>query len=192
MVENLKPGDLVITLSGSASPIQWIGQRCIDCRRHPKPEKVWPVRISARAFNENQPTRDLYLSPDHAVFIDNILVPIKYLVNNKTITQMPTNEVVYFHIELSNHCVILAEDLPCESYLEIGNRDSFTNSGTVTRLFLDFEASDLAGMWEARACAPIVVTGQQLEAVRLRLRERAKLLAEQQVEQSNGNDTQAA
>jgi len=33
------------------------------------------------------PARDLLLSPDHAVFIDGVLIPVRYLINGSTIVQ---------------------------------------------------------------------------------------------------------
>ena len=45
-----------------------------------------------------------------------------------TIVQDPVDEVSYYHVELATHDVILAEGLPCESYLDTGNRDAFRNT----------------------------------------------------------------
>ena len=72
----------------SPEPIVWIGQRAVNCARHPKPETVWPVRVQAGAFGENVPVRDLYLSPDHAVFVNDVLVPVKLLINGTTMRQV--------------------------------------------------------------------------------------------------------
>ena len=45
-VEDLRTGDLAVTaLDGSAAAVVWIGHRTVDCRRHPQPASVWPVRI---------------------------------------------------------------------------------------------------------------------------------------------------
>ena len=74
-VEALSVGDRVITVDGLMKPIVWIGQREVNCARHPVPETVWPVRVRAGAFGDNVPVRDLYLSPDHAVLVSGVLVP---------------------------------------------------------------------------------------------------------------------
>ena len=52
-------------------------------------------------------------SPDHAVFIDGVLIPVRYLINGRTIVQEPADEVTYYHVELPRHDVIFAEGLPC-------------------------------------------------------------------------------
>src|ERR1019366_8334910 len=134
-VESLRVGDALLDPAGEASrPAVWIGHRRVDCRAHPKPETVWPVRVRAAAFGDTVPHRDLFLSPDHAVFVDGVLVPIRYLVNGETIARVPVDEVVYYHVELPEHGVLLAEGLPAESYLDIGDRANFANSGGAVRL----------------------------------------------------------
>ncbi len=45
--------------------------------------------------------------------------------------------VAYYHIELENHGVLLAEGLPAESYLDTGNRSSFVNGGPVVQMPAD-------------------------------------------------------
>jgi hypothetical protein len=165
-------GDLVLTASGQMWPIAWIGRRRVDCRRHPKPEKVWPVRVHAGAFGDGMPRRDLWLSPDHAVFVDQVLIPVKCLSNGTSIAQVPVNEASYYHIELPHHEVLLAEGLPAESYLDVGQRFTFDNGGGPVALHADFGARmpDFAArMWEACGCAPLVVTGPELQAVRQRV-----------------------
>ena len=61
------------------------------------------------------------------MFVDGALIPMRYLINGSTIVQEPVDEVTYYHVELAAHDVILAEGLPCESYLNTGNRVAFTN-----------------------------------------------------------------
>jgi hypothetical protein len=173
-IERLKSGDIVTTASGQLKPITWIGRRAVDCRRHPAPHTVWPIRVRMGAFAAQVPVRDLYLSPDHAVFVDNVLIPIKYLVNGDTILQVRYSSIDYFHIELSGHDIVMAEGLTVETYLDSGQSESFANRGVVMRLFPDFGASDAGAIWQTRAYAPIVVTGAQLDVVRERLRQQAE------------------
>ena len=115
-VETLRVGETVTVLSEQhAAPIESIERRRVDCRR------VAPVRIAAGAFGAGMPQRDLYLSPDHALFIDGALVPVKYLIDGDAIAQIPRDVVEYFHLRLPRHEVVLAEGLPVESYLEMSS-----------------------------------------------------------------------
>ncbi len=128
-VERLSVGDHALQADGGSAPIVWIGQRAVDCARHPRPETVWPVRVQAGAFGAAGPGRDLYLSPDHAVFVNNALVPVRLLINGSTIATVRRAMVTYFHVELPCHTVILAEGLPVESYLNVGDRADFRDGG---------------------------------------------------------------
>ena len=139
-VEALRIDDRVrLARSSDVTPIVWVGHRTVDCTLHPKPHTVWPVRICAGAFGPGLPSRDLWLSPDHAVFVDDVLIPVKYLINGEalpsgatrgTIVQHPVDKVTYYHIELPAHDILLAEGLPAESLLDTGDRSIFTNGAT--------------------------------------------------------------
>jgi hypothetical protein len=171
-VEALATGDCVVTADGLIEPVAWVGSRAIDCRAHPRPETVWPARVAAGAFGPELPVRDLFLSPDHAVFVNHVLIPVKLLINGTSIVQVNWDRVRYFHVELPRHDVILAEGLPVESYLDTGDRAKFSG-GAVISLYPDFAART----WQMRGCAPLVLTGLVLEAVRERLLKRASTCA---------------
>jgi collagen type I alpha len=161
-------GDLVCTGSGGTRMITWIGHRRVDCVRHADPGSILPIRIAPGAFAPGQPARDLLLSPDHAVYFDGVLIPIKYLLNSDTVHRVPTREVTYFHIELEQHDIVLAEGLPVESYLDTGSRTAFANGGGAIQLHPGFASSDdqTSLRWEADGCAPLAVSGPQIERAR--------------------------
>ena len=163
-VEALAVGDRVTLAGGGTAAILWIGWREIDCRRHKYPARVRPIRISAGAFGENLPRRDVVLSPDHAVFVDGVLIPIKFLVNGRTIREETVPSVRYFHIELARHDVLLSEGLAVESYLDTGNRGDFANAATAP-------AGSARGA-QAR-CAPLCRAGKTLATIHGRLARRA-------------------
>jgi hypothetical protein len=81
---------------------------------------------------------------------------------------VPMDEVTYYHVELEHHDVLLAEGLPTESYLDTGDRFNLENGGGPIALHPEFSARrcDTALIWEALGCAPLVVTGPAVEAVR--------------------------
>jgi hypothetical protein len=166
-VEALQAGDLMLLAnSHDTTRAVWIGYREVDCVRHPEPHKVWPVRIAAGAFGQGVPRRDLYLSPDHAIFVRGVLIPVKYLVNGTTIVQIALDRVTYFHVELPRHDLLLAEGLSVESLLPSSDRVGFANSSGVLALHP-------AWAWEGEGCAPLMVTGPEVAAVRAMLARRA-------------------
>jgi T5SS/PEP-CTERM-associated repeat protein len=182
-IEDLREGDTVTTASGEPKPIVWIGRSRVDCRRHRKPEDVIPVCIRAGAFGPKIPARDLLLSPGHAIFAEGVLIPVFRLINGVSIErEEAAGEVTYYHLELPEHDVVLAEGLSAESYLDDGNRSAFENGGTYRILHPDYTPQT----WDS-ACAPMRESGEEVAAVKRRLRERLEALgyepkADRQVE----------
>jgi hypothetical protein len=170
-VERLAIGDLVMTASGAMRPIRWIGHREVEIRRHAFPLEVLPVRVSAHAFGEGLPRRDLWLSPQHAVYLDGVLIPIIRLANGATIRQERVERIGYWHVELESHDVLLAEGLPAESFLDCGSRSGFANCED----FVELHPTFVPQSWDD-ACAPLCEAGPVVEAVRERLRARAESL----------------
>lgn len=167
-VEALAVGGRVRVLLGEGwEPIRWIGRRTVDCAHHPAPAQVWPVRVRAGAFGPGRPRRDVFLSPDHAVYVNEVLIPVRYLLTGDSIAQVQVDTVAYYHLELAAHDVILAEGLPAESYLETADRANFINSGAVVHQAPDFTAH----AWDAFGCAPLIVIGPQLVAARRLVRD---------------------
>jgi hypothetical protein len=134
-VESLAVGDRVVTASGQARPIRWLGHRTVDCRRPSRVRRRSCRCASPRMRSDlDRPARDLYVSPGHAIGVDvvgEVLIPACELVNGATIQQIEADEVTYWHVELDSHDVLLAENLPAESYLDMGNRGFFAESGIV-------------------------------------------------------------
>ena len=158
-VEDLREGNLVRTArTDGFRPIIWIGHRHVDLAAHPTPEAVMPVRVHSGAFGKNLPERDLFLSPDHAVFQEDVLIPVKHLLNGTSVARVPMQRVTYWHVELDRHDVLLAEGLPVESYLDTGDRSSFQNGGAVVAMHPTFNAISR----DAGGCAPVVITGPEL------------------------------
>ena len=176
VVENLQPGHRVVTLQDGAPVLQevrWIGRRQLDLRAHPQVKAVAPVRISANAFADGVPHRDLIVSPDHAVLADGGLIPARMLINGMTIRQETgLASVEYFHVELDSHSILLAEGLATESYLETGHRGFFSNAAEPTILHPDMTAAEQARA-EAQPCAPFLLDEASVRPVWQRLHDRA-------------------
>ncbi len=160
-----------VTASGGTRPIRWTGHRVIDRGRHPRPNEVLPVRIAAHAFGAGWPSRDLLVSPGHAICVDlggEVLIPALALVNGTTITRTVVGSIAYWHVELDSHDVILAEGLPSESYLEMGNRRFFAESTVVTVGAASPDGDPTLSRTHADFCRPFESSGP-VDAVRQRL-----------------------
>ena len=117
-VEQLKIGDLVKTATGQLEPIKWIGRKTCHPRKVRNPLRSFPILIKAGALGNNLPVRDLYLSPDHAVFLEGLLINAGALVNHASIVKTePKSEFTYYHLELDKHVLLMAEGTWAESYL---------------------------------------------------------------------------
>ena len=165
-VEALSIGDVVITPEGEELAIGWIGRREVDVGRALKPELVRPVVIEAGALGEGTPVRDLWLSPDHALLIEGVLVQARDLVNWANIRQAQGGgRVVYYHVELSEHAAMFAEGAAVESFLDTGHKALFDNEpGQVM--------APVALMLSARAqnsFAPLVTEGAKLADIRRKI-----------------------
>ena len=178
-VERLAAGDPITTLHGEACPVRWLGRRRIDLTAHPRPETVAPVRIQRGAFADNMPHTDLLLSPDHAIFVDGMLICARQLINGTTIRQEKGwTAVEYFHVELDAHAILLAEGLPAESYLDTGNHGFFANSGEPLVLHPDLTDETDYPTREAGSCVPFVWDEASVRPVWQRLAERAEALGQ--------------
>lgn len=127
-VETLKVGDLVLTYEGKAMPVRWIGRQTVSTV-FADPVRTLPIRITAGALEENQPIRDLLVSPGHALLVDNVLIQAGALVNGTTIRReqdVPT-VFTYYHVELADHSLILAEGVPAETFVDNVDREAFDN-----------------------------------------------------------------
>jgi len=135
-IETLAIGDMVSTHDGRAAPIRWIGRNTVSMVFADK-LRTLPIRVTAGALGENVPARDLLVSPDHALLVGGVLVQAGALVNNTTIvreTDVPST-FVYYHVELADHALILAEGAPAETFIDNVDRMAFDNWEEHERLY---------------------------------------------------------
>jgi Hint domain len=160
-VEKLAVGDRVRTLSGALKPIVWIGfgLDLITLRN----SLARPIIVRAGALVDGVPRRDLRLTHGHSLYFDGVLVPVEHLVNHRSILWDDAARVVeYYHIELHDHDVVLAEGAPAESYYDANNRALFHNAR---------DGSEISP--ERPVFAPVLNGGDVVERIWAELFERA-------------------
>jgi hypothetical protein len=181
-VEDLRPGDMVATWQDGETtfqPVKWIGGRYIDLAAHARPETVAPIRIQQDAFADNQPHRDLLVSPDHAIFVEGKLICARQLANGTTIRRENGLAVVeYLHVELDKHAILVSEGLTTESYLDTGNRGFFADSGEPLVLHPDLTDESDRPVRELASCAPFVWDEDSVRPVWENLARRAAVLGQ--------------
>ena len=129
-VSQLSAGEHIITHTGQSKPIQWIGRRLFQRPANGWPREVLPIKIARSALAPNVPHADLYVSRAHAIFVDGLLIRVGSLTNGSTIVaaDADSSEVFeYFHVQLSDHDVILANGAPTETLLPSADHAQFDN-----------------------------------------------------------------
>jgi hypothetical protein len=160
-VQDLAVGDRVLTLSGQARPVTWIGTGRVMIRRGRRCAAT-PVIVRKGALADNVPHEDLRVTKGHSLFVDGVLIPAEFLVNHRSILWDDDNQtVVFYHIEFETHDVLMANGAACESYRDDGNRWLFGNANSG---------------WNQppkRPCAPVLTGGPVVDAIWRRLLDRA-------------------
>jgi hypothetical protein len=160
-VEHLSVGDPIVTLGGIERPIVWIGKGKVLTTRG-KRGPATPIVFHKGALADNVPNQDLYVTKGHSFYIDNVLIPAEFLVNDKSIFwDDHALEVEIYHIELATHDVLFANGAPAESYRDDGNRWLFQN------------ANDGWDQPEMAPYAPVLTGGPVVDEIWHRLLERA-------------------
>jgi hypothetical protein len=130
-VEDIQAGDRLMRADGRTTCVKWVAKQ----EMHPwcqTPEKINPVCIKAGALAEGVPARNLFLTLDHGVVLDGLLINAGALCNGTSIFQverMPLDGFCYYHVETDAHDVIVAEGAPVESFADFAGRADFDNAG---------------------------------------------------------------
>jgi hypothetical protein len=125
-------GAIVVTASGVRRRVTWVGHRRLDLARHPRPHAAAPVRISRGAIGNGIPSRDLLVSPDHALMLNETLIPARALVNGATVlADLGWARVEYVHVALDAPDVLLAEAAPAESFPARGVAAAFEGASVL-------------------------------------------------------------
>ncbi len=127
-VEDLRCGDLILVLDGAPQPIRWIGSRAVSQDELTADPSLRPVRFRVGALGQDLPKRDLRVSPQHRVYLQDwraqllfgenqVLVTAKSLINDFSIcVERFKSDVEYFHILFDDHQIMFTEGVATESF----------------------------------------------------------------------------
>lgn len=127
LVEDLRPGDQVITRDNGIQEIRWKGMRGLVGRELAQHKHLTPIRISKGALGGDLPARDILLSPNHRVLVSSdktvlyfeereVLVSAKYLSGMPGVAPVDALCVTYIHIMFDQHEVVLSDGIWTESF----------------------------------------------------------------------------
>jgi hypothetical protein len=160
-VQHLAAGDTVLTQTGAARRVVWIGRGEVMVTRGRR-SPATPVILRKGALADNVPHADLRVTKGHAVLLDGVLIPVEFLVNHRSILwDDQAQQVTVYHVELETHDVLLANGAPAESYRDDGNRWLFHN------------ANDGWAFPPKPPCAPVLTGGAIVDEAWRRLLDRA-------------------
>jgi hypothetical protein len=160
-VEHLRVGDGIVTLGGGTRRLCWIGEGCVRATPGWR-NAATPIVVCKGALGDGVPNRDLHVTKGHSLFVDDVLIPVEFLVNHRSILWNDrAREVTVYHLELDAHDVLFANGAPAESYRDDGNRWLFRNANT---------GWDLP---PKPPCAPVLTGGPAVDAAWRRLLARA-------------------
>lgn len=153
-VEELRPGDMLLTRDSGMRPVRWVGQITVDGTG-----RFAPIRFMPEVHGN---TRALLVSPNHRMLVTGwkaemyfgereLLVPAKTLVNGDTICATPCERVTYVHILMDRHEVIFAEGAATESlhpgdYLMSGASDT---KAEILSLFPELATESGRSKWKS-------------------------------------------
>lgn len=118
-VEDLKPGQKVLTADNGFQPLRWIGYKTVSAKGN-----LAPIRFKKGALGNDE---ELWVSPQHRMLLsgwraelylgrEEVLVPAKYLLNDSDITREEGGDVTYFHIMFDRHELVYSGGIASESF----------------------------------------------------------------------------
>uniref|UniRef100_UPI003562EF97 Hint domain-containing protein n=1 Tax=Roseovarius sp. TaxID=1486281 RepID=UPI003562EF97 len=127
LVEDLKVGDRIITRDNGIQEIRWLGRRDLKGRELLQAPHLKPVLVRAGSLGNGLPERDMVVSPNHRVLINNdrtalyfeereVLAAAKHLTGLEGVDAVEASGVSYIHFMFDNHEVVLSNGAWTESF----------------------------------------------------------------------------
>lgn len=126
-VEELQPGDRVITRDNGIQQLAWIGHSPMSGETLAARPHLRPVLIRAGSLGNGLPERDMMVSPNHRVLVANdrtayyfdereVLVAAKHLTGIDGVDVVEVAQTSYIHFMFEQHEVVLTDGAWTESF----------------------------------------------------------------------------
>ena len=126
-IERLTAGDRVITRDNGLQEIRWTGAKVLSWQTLAANPHLQPVLIRRGSLGEGLPERDMMVSPNHRMLVENdrtalhfdeheVLVAAKHLTGARGIHAVQSIGTTYLHILFDRHEVVLANGAWTESF----------------------------------------------------------------------------
>ncbi|CAI3922246.1 unnamed protein product [Commensalibacter communis] len=167
-IEALRLGDEIYTLTPQGKKLQVITSIVCDTYyvKNISFDDIagYPVCITKDAIAPSVPYKDLFVTAEHCVFLDDKFIPVRMLVNGRSIYYDRSKmKFIYYHIETGEHSVIIVNGMLTESFLNTQNHT--VHDGNVIRM--------RKKTWAGDAAAPLTVDRGSVEPIFNRLLNRA-------------------
>ena len=127
LVEELREGDRVITRDNGLQEIRWVGRRDLTGQELCQAPNLKPVLIRAGSLGRGLPERDMMVSPQHRMLINNdrsalyfeereVLAAAKHLTGMEGVDMVEASGVSYIHFMFDHHEVVLSNGAWTESF----------------------------------------------------------------------------
>jgi len=126
-VEDLRPGDRVVTRDHGLQELRWVGRKPLDRATLAAEPKLQPVLIRAGALGAGLPERDMKVSRQHRMLItgsraellfgsDEVLVRAEHLTHLPGVAFAAEMQVTYLHLLFDRHEVVMSDGTWSESF----------------------------------------------------------------------------
>ncbi len=147
LVEDIKPGQRVITYDRGMQKVRWVGWRRFSSYDLTfNSVHLRPILIPAGSLGFERPSRDLRVSPHHRIHFKanearklfntpEVLVSAKDLIGFRGIDYgMVSGGVIYYHIMFDRHELVFSDGLVSESFYPGEESISALNAETMKEL----------------------------------------------------------
>lgn len=156
-IENVRPGDLIVTRDNGLKPVLMVWKRTVTEADIAADPSLAPIRLKTRAVGPMMPQQDLLVAPRHRILVPGYrlanfpddrswLIAARDIVeaSDAAFVDKSAAELTYYNLVFEDHQVFAANSLPLESFLPSAatiDRLDETTSRDIAALFAGETAS---------------------------------------------------